>query len=574
MIVLKKKISIVLSVVALTFICMISMNVLADETASISNDNTALTLSSYSYTYDGNQKKPTVKAVYSNEQGSKKNLVSGKDYTVTYSNNVNAGTATVKIEGIGQYDGSATKTFKINPVNIANNKNISLRLGYYTTFYSGLKKTPKPYITWTVGGKKVDLVRDKDFTATYKNNLKMGKATIYLTGKGNFKGSFSKDFKIIPNQTTGLTSKVNGYANTNSITLKWDKQAGVSGYQVYKYDDKTKTYKYLKRVSPSQTTYTDNSVKDARRYYYKVRAYKTIVSGKTYYYGYFSDYTTNVTTPVRVQLTSVGKIGPNDFRVDWKAVRSAGYEVWYTSDPTFKTDLNCVRLMGGTRNTYTVRGVSRYRTYYVRVKAFAYSKGVQYDGYNSLYMATNYSNVYATYTSNYVTNYNRTTNMIIASKAINGKVIYPGQTFSFNDIVGPRTAKKGYRNAPVFTGGGVANELGGGICQVASTMFNTALNANVGIVERHQHSQRVTYVPLGRDAAIYGKIQDFRWKNTTKYPIKIEMKLKSNKITCTFKTTEYVKPSKVSLKVTKSSKKFTLRRYVNNRVNFTCTSKY
>ena len=190
-------------------------------------------------------------------------------------------------------------------------------------------------------------------------------------------------------------------------------------------------------------------------------------------------------------------------------------------------------------------------------------------------LSSYFSNVYSTYYSYYVNNKDRTTNLKIASKKINGTIIQPGETFDFNKVVGSRTSSKGYKKAHVFTGGdGVAMGLAGGICQVASTTFNAALLANVQIVERHQHSQRVSYVPLGRDAAISGNVQNFKWKNNTKYAIKVGMTVKGGKITCTFYTCQKVKPKKVNLNVTQKGKNFTLKRSVKGKVNYTCRSKY
>lgn len=194
------------------------------------------------------------------------------------------------------------------------------------------------------------------------------------------------------------------------------------------------------------------------------------------------------------------------------------------------------------------------------------SKGVWRKGFN---------NVYEYYSSNYVNNYNRTRNLEIASAAINGTIIEPGEIFDFNAVVGPRTSAKGYLPAPVFTGStGHADETGGGICQVASTIFNAALYANFDIVERHQHSQRVYYVPLGRDAAIYSTVNNFRFRNTSPYPIKIGMTVSGGVITCTFYTEEYASPASVSLNVSQSGNNFTLRRYVNGSCNYTARSNY
>lgn len=571
---MKKSLSFLFAVSALFIISVFSMSAGAQEVIDMNNDSFSVSLGCTSYNYNGNERKPSVQVSYKDDSGKIVKLLKNRDYTVSYFDNVNAGNAKVVIKGKGSYKGSLEKSFKINPIYINNSKKYTLELGYYTTTYSGKKKTPTPYLYWHNGSEKILLERGRDYTISFKNNINMGNATIYIYGCNNFKGSISKNFKIIPKKVSGLTSKVTGTAYKNSITLNWNKISGVSGYQIYQYNASTKKYEYLIRVSPSKTTYTVKNLDPATRYYYKVRAYKTIVKGKTYYYGAFSDFTTNVTIPNRPDLTSVGKTNPNTIKLEWEPIRCTGYEIYYSSDPTFKTDNHKIRIIGSKRNTYTIKHVSRYRTYYVRIRAICISRDVQYSGYMSYYLSTNYSNIYATYTTKYVDNANRTNNLAIASKAISGTIIEPGETFSFNSVVGARTASKGYKSAAIFSGGGVEDGIGGGICQVASTMFNTALYANVGIIERHQHSQRVTYVPLGRDAAIYGTAENFRWKNTTKYPIKIYMSVKNGEITCTFKTSTYAKPDDVSLKVSRSSNKFTLRRYVNGRVNYTCSSRY
>ena len=120
-----------------------------------------------------------------------------------------------------------------------------------------------------------------------------------------------------------------------------------------------------------------------------------------------------------------------------------------------------------------------------------------------------------------VSNYNRTTNVNIASQKINNIILLPGETFSYNKVVGERTFENGFKEASVYTSSGVVNGLGGGICQVSSTLYNAVLEANLEIVERRNHRYAVSYVPLGRDATVaYGSI-DFRFKNNRQYPIKI-----------------------------------------------------
>ena len=100
------------------------------------------------------------------------------------------------------------------------------------------------------------------------------------------------------------------------------------------------------------------------------------------------------------------------------------------------------------------------------------------------------------------------------------------------------------------------------------------LFSNLKIVERHQHSQRVSYVPLGRDAAIYWPSQDLQFKNDTNYPIKIKMVVKDGVISCTFLTCQNVKPKKVKVTVSRSGKNFTMKRYAGGKCNYTTRSYY
>ncbi len=119
-------------------------------------------------------------------------------------------------------------------------------------------------------------------------------------------------------------------------------------------------------------------------------------------------------------------------------------------------------------------------------------------------------------------NKDRTTNLRLASNKIDGTVLMPGETFSYNKVVGERTIAAGYKEAPIYAGGKVVDGIGGGICQVSSTLYNAVIFANLDIVSRTNHRFVPSYVTAGRDATVvYGSI-DFKFKNTRKYPIKIE----------------------------------------------------
>lgn len=569
---MKKRLSFITGFIVLLICSVFAITAYADEN-NISDGNFSVSLSSYSYTYDTKAKEPTVTVTFTDSDSNVRELKKNSDYTVSYNNNVNAGKASVTVKGIGKYTGSVTENFTINKLDISKNKNISLQLGYYQTVYSGYTKTPTPYLYLNVDGKKRLLTRDKDYTIQFKNNVNMGKATIYIYGCDNFKGTISKDFKILPRKMTGLKSSVKNTATAHSITLTWNKVSGASGYQIYTYDYNTQTYKYLIRIAPEQSSYTVRNLSASTNYYYKIRAYKTVAKN-TYYYGEFSDFTNKCTSPNRVNLKSVYKSSPNNIYVSWYSLKCTGYQIYYSSDPSFKTDNHCIRVSGSNKTSYTIKGVSRYRDYYVRVRAYTICKNVQCSGYMSYYQSTKFAYLYSSYTTNYVNNYNRTQNLIISSNAISGTIVEPGETFSFNAVVGPRTAARGYRNAPVFSGSSVVDGIGGGICQVASTMFNCALYANVGIVERHQHNQRVSYVPYGRDAAISGSSQDFCWKNTTSYPIKVVMSVSGGRINCSFYTPVKISQPDVTLSVSQNGKNFIMRRYVGSSVNYTCRSYY
>lgn len=118
-------------------------------------------------------------------------------------------------------------------------------------------------------------------------------------------------------------------------------------------------------------------------------------------------------------------------------------------------------------------------------------------------------------------NTNRASNIALAAKTINGTILLPGETFSYNGTLGNTTKEKGYKEGGAYVGGKVVQAYGGGICQVSTTLYNAVLYANLEIVERYNHSYAVSYVPAGRDATVSYGGKDFKFKNTRSYPIKI-----------------------------------------------------
>ena len=128
----------------------------------------------------------------------------------------------------------------------------------------------------------------------------------------------------------------------------------------------------------------------------------------------------------------------------------------------------------------------------------------------------------STYSTRYSTrDRDRTTNLQLAASKINSTVLMPGETFSYNQVVGERTIAAGYKEAPIYVSGEVVDGLGGGICQITSTLYNAVLYANLEIVERSNHQFVPSYVTASRDATVvYGSI-DFKFKNNRDYPIKL-----------------------------------------------------
>lgn len=157
---------------------------------------------------------------------------------------------------------------------------------------------------------------------------------------------------------------------------------------------------------------------------------------------------------------------------------------------------------------------------------------------------------------------NRAYNVELATKKINGTVIMPGETFSYNKTVGSRTIEAGWKEGTAYISGKVVPSVGGGVCQVSSTLYNAALLANLEITERTNHTFTVDYVAASRDATVYYGSLDFCFKNTRTYPIKIVASAKNG--VC--KISLYGIKEKVEYEVIIQSK-------VTSYINYTTTYK-
>ena len=144
-----------------------------------------------------------------------------------------------------------------------------------------------------------------------------------------------------------------------------------------------------------------------------------------------------------------------------------------------------------------------------------------------------FPNVLSTFTTNYGTgDANRNANIALAAKSINSTVVMPGEVFSYNDLIGECSTKTGYKTATIYLNGKLSTGVGGGICQVSTTLYNAVLRANLEIVQRRNHSLGVTYVPAGQDAMVNIGTSDFKFKNNREYPIKVVAYVGTGSITC------------------------------------------
>ncbi|MBR1664322.1 MAG: fibronectin type III domain-containing protein [Ruminococcus sp.] len=230
--------------------------------------NAKMSLEDNSLVYTGSAVKPGVIVTYGG-----KTLKNGTDYTLAYKNNKNVGTATVTAKGRGKYKGSITKTFTITKKSV---KKAKVRFSKESYAYTG--KAIKPAPTVTLGGRT--LKKGTDYTLSFSDNKKVGKATVTVKGKGNYSGSIKATFSIVPAATKiGKTTST----KTAQVKTKWTKNTSADGYQVAYSTRSSFSSKSTRTVKGgSKTSYTAKKLKSGRTYYFKVRAYKLVNGSRVY----------------------------------------------------------------------------------------------------------------------------------------------------------------------------------------------------------------------------------------------------------------------------------------------------
>ena len=399
-------------------------------------NNGLLTLSETSYVYDGTYKKPAATVTLDG-----KVLQAGKDYTISYRNNLNVGVATVIATGMGDYTGYTSKNFTITKRAMAGGT-VSVAS---SVSFTGSNITPS--VTVKVAGRM--LTNGTDYTVSYSNNKNVGTSNVYVYGKGNYSGSLSAKFDIVPakQQIQKLETKYKGFF------VDWAQKGSATGYDVEYSVNSNMSGAVSKHLTANKPdTLTVSGLSGDKTYYVRVRSY-TNVNGKVYY-GAWSDVksiktannditkasvsgistkaftgkaiTQNVTVKVgstvlkngtdytvsysnnkkvgkaTVKITGKGKYGgvitktfkinpakqeiqkltakSKAFFVDWAQKGSAtGYEIQYATNSKF-TGAKKVTITNNKTDKTTVSKLSANKKYYVRVRSYTTVGGTKYYG--------------------------------------------------------------------------------------------------------------------------------------------------------------------------------------------------
>ncbi len=321
------------------------------------------TLVATSCTYTGTAQTPGVTV-----KDGATTLKNGTDYTVSYANNTKVGTATVTITGKGNYTGSRSLTFAIMAKNISACTVSKIANELYTG------KALKPSLTVKDGG--TTLKKDTDYTISYADNKKAGKATVTVTGKGNYTGSKTVNFTIIK-IVSGVKAASAGY---NSVNVSWKKVSGVAGYKVYRAGSKNGSYKCVKTVKGDENTnYKDGKLTTGKTYYYQVRPYLGKKEGAA------SKVVSAKPVPAKAAISSVKNSASKTAKITWEKVSGAsGYEIYRATSKNGQYKKVTTIKKGGTvsyKNTKLKKG----KTYYYKVRAYRTVNGKKvYGAYSSV----------------------------------------------------------------------------------------------------------------------------------------------------------------------------------------------
>lgn len=305
--------------------------------------DTDITLAQTSYTYDGTAKTPEVTV-----EGLEKDV----DYKVSYSNNTNAGTGKVIVEGIGNYGGTLTKNFTIAKQSSSKCK-ASLSTVNYT--YNGKAKTPSVTVKNAAGA---TLKNGTDYTVSYASGrAKIGRYKVTVNFKGNYTGSTALYFMVGPKNTSSVKTALYGY---DDVKITWKKVSGVSGYKVY-YKTPTSGYKLLKTTK--STSYKKKNLSDGVKYTFKVVAYKKAGG----YNCENAGKTSSIYTLKKIAGVKAVKSG-SKVKVSWTNISGeTGYQI---SQSTSKSKTKIVSTYKTTSGKSKNISAKKGKTYYYKVRAY------------------------------------------------------------------------------------------------------------------------------------------------------------------------------------------------------------
>ncbi len=323
-------------------------------------ENLDIQMSSAKYTYSGKAKTPSVKVKNGNAT-----LKKDVDYTVTYSNNINAGMATVTIQGIGKYTGTVTKEFLIRKLSI---ENYTLELSRTDYTYNELAKKPAA----TVLNGDTALEKFVDYKVIYKDNVQPGIGTVTVKGAGNYKGTITKEINIVPAKPS--LSKF-GKAD-NGLVVNWSKVVGATGYEIYRSEN-GRVYSKVKTITSGTTTkWTDTkATTNGGRYSYKVVAYTkagdtTLKSKES-----AAKITYKLDTPT---ISSLVSQTAKQMTVKWnKNTKATSYHIEYSLNSDF-SDSKFLRVTGASNVSKVVYKLTPGKKYYVRVRSYINVSGTDY----------------------------------------------------------------------------------------------------------------------------------------------------------------------------------------------------
>lgn len=318
-----------------------------------------------SFVYTGNEIRPKVAVVFGGVT-----LTEGVEYAVTYTNNINVGTATVTISALGTYEGSVSKNFTIvrRSITRCSFENVVNQL------YTGKETTQSVVVK---DGNRT-LVENQDYTVTYANNIEPGAASVILTGIGNYASVKTVHYMI----NVRNMGKIKGKATSDKvIKISWEPIAGAQGYAIYnaKNDLVGRTTK---------TSFKHKKLKALKNYKYKVRPY--VVSDGTTYYGKFSK-TITVRTLAKAPTKVKAKAGDNQITISWKKVKGVSGYVVYRSTKKSGKYKKVATLKKASKTKYTNKKLKSGKRYYYKVRSYKTIKGKKiYSKYTSPKSAKTY----------------------------------------------------------------------------------------------------------------------------------------------------------------------------------------